>query len=152
MRRNAGILMAVLASLGLAGCVSTQVLPGLDARRGQCDRDERLAGTWSSGFVMSQLGPGFEWVTYNCDCTYKARSMVLMLVIPLAGSQTGWYTLSGDKLIKESRGVTAPLRTESLYHFEGNRLIVQEGSTTIRYRKVRSQACRGAAIPPPPIP
>jgi hypothetical protein len=147
-RRNAGILMIVLAALGLGGCASTR-LADLDARRWQCSRDDRLVGTWSSGAVMSQLGPGFERVTYDCDCTYKARSLILMLVIPLGGTQTGWYTSSGDKLITESSGVTAPLRLESSYRFEGDRLVVQQGTVTTRYRKVRSQECPRGTAPYP---
>jgi hypothetical protein len=146
--RNAGILMLGLAALGLTGCVSTR-LADLDARRWQCSRDDRLAGTWSSGLVMSQLGPAVERVTYNCDCTYKASSLILMLIIPLGGSQTGWYTSSGDKLITESGGVTAPLRLESSYRFERDLLVVQQGTVTTRYRKVRSQSCRRGTTAPP---
>jgi hypothetical protein len=149
--RNAGILMLGLAALGLTGCAST-LLPDLDARRWQCRRDDRLAGTWSSGVVMSQLGPGFERVTYNCDCSYKARSLILMLVIPLGGIQTGWYTSSEGVLVTESGRWTVPLRIESSYRFEGDRLVVQEGTVTIRYRKVRSLSCRRETTPPPVSP
>jgi hypothetical protein len=141
-------LTLTLAALGLTGCISTRVLPGLDARRGQCRRDDRLAGTWTSGLTMSQLGPGFQRVTYECDCTYKARGMVLMLIIPLGGSQTGWYTSSGDRLVTESRGVTAPLRLESSYRFEGDRLVVQRGTETVRFRKVSGLSCLRKTAPP----
>jgi hypothetical protein len=143
--RNAGILMIVLAALG---CASTR-LADLDARRWQCSRDDRLVGTWSSGVSMSQLGPGFERVTYNCDCSYEARAGILMLVIPMGGAQTGWYTSSEGTLITESSGVTAPLRIQSSYRFEGDRLVVQKGTTTTRYRKVRSQSCPRGTAPPP---
>jgi len=148
MRRNAGILMLGLAALGLPGCASTR-LADLDARRWQCSRDDRLVGTWSAGVAMSQLGPGFERVTYNCDCSYKARAGILMLVIPLGGTQTGWYTSSEGTLITESSGVTAPLRIQSSYRFEGDRLVVQKGTTTTRYRKVGSQSCPRGTAPPP---
>jgi len=124
------------------------MLPGIDARRWQCSRDDRLVGTWTSGLAMSQLGPGFQRVTYECDCTYKTRGLILMLIIPLGGTQTGWYTSSGDRLVTESGGVSAPLRLESSYRFEGDRLVVQQGSETIRYRKVRGLSCPRKTAPP----
>ncbi len=126
----------------LAGCTSLQ-LPGLDARRWQCSRDDRLVGTWATGIVVSQLGPGSGRITFNCDCTYKDSYTELMLILPIRGSATGWYTASGDRLITE----TGRMRIESKYQLEGDVLVIQEGTQRVRYSNVRRRSCTRKTLP-----
>jgi hypothetical protein len=144
MRRGAiGFLILGLAGCALGGCFATAP-PGLKPPRLPCDRDDRLIGTWTSGVHMSQLGPGFETLTYNCDCTFKGRSMILMLIVPVYASGTGWYTAADGKLATD----TGSGRTESSYKFEGKTLVIQQGASVMRYHQARHRSCKGRAAPP----
>jgi hypothetical protein len=139
------ILILGLALFALAAC-ETSSLPGLAARRGRCDRDDRLVGTWATKISMSQLGPGFERVTYNCDCTYQASSSILLLIIPIRATETGWFNASNGELV--TVGGRFSNRTEARYHFEGKTLVVQQGAQVEKFPHVRSQSCKNKPLPP----
>ncbi|HEY0553468.1 MAG TPA: hypothetical protein VGG20_04335 [Thermoanaerobaculia bacterium] len=134
-----------LAASALFGCASSN-LPDLAARRGHCERDDRLVGSWTTKISMSQLGPGFETVTYNCDCTYTARSWILLLIIPIRGTETGWYNASNGELV--TVGGQFSSRMEARYHFDGKTLVVQQGAEPERFSNVRHPSCKDKTLPP----
>ena len=145
MRKGAIVFLI----LGLAGCVLggcyVRVPPGRPKPpQLPCDRDDRLIGTWTSGVHMSQLGPGSEILTYNCDCTFKGRSMILMAILPVYAADGGWYTASDGKLATD----VGYGRTESSYHFEGKTLVIQEGASVMRYHNARHRSCQDRMAPP----
>jgi len=139
------ILILGLAAAALAGC-ETSNLPDLAARRGHCERDDRLVGSWTTKISMSQLGPGFETVTYNCDCTFKGRSWILLLVVPISAAETGWYSSSNGALVTFSGQF--PSRREARYRFDGKTLVVQEGAEPQRFSNVAHQSCTDKTLPP----
>jgi hypothetical protein len=141
--RSPGIEILGLAACLLAGCTSTQ-LPGLDARRWQCSRDDRLVGTWATGIVVSQLGAGSGRITFNCDCSYKESYTGLMAILPIRGSATGWYTASGNALVTE----TGRMRVESTYRLEGDVLVIRQGTQSVRYSNVKRRSCTRTTVPP----
>jgi hypothetical protein len=143
-RSMAALLLLLFAMFALAGCFSTRAT-GVRPPQLPCDHDERLVGTWRTGVHMSQLGPGLERVTYHCDCTFKARSTVLLLVLPISGTETGWYTASDGKLATD----VGYGRLESGYHFEDETLVVQQGTSVTRYHSVSRRSCAGGRAEAP---
>ncbi len=144
MRKGAIVFLI----LGLGGCALGGCYTGVPPGRPKppqlpCDRDDRLIGTWMSGVHMSQLGPGSESLTYNCDCTFRGRSMILLLILPVYAADGGWYTASNGKLATN----VGYGRTESSYHFEGKTLVVQQGASVMRYHNVRHRSCQDKAAP-----
>lgn len=138
-------LILGLALFALAGCASSN-LPDLAARRGHCERDDRLVGSWTTRISMSQLGPGFETVTYNCDCTYQARSWILLLIVPIRATETGWFNASNGELV--TVGGQFPNRLEARYHFEGKTLVVQQGAEPQRFSNMSHPSCKDKPSPP----
>jgi hypothetical protein len=143
--RTLKILILGLAVSAFIGC-ETSNLPSLAARRWHCDRDDGLVGTWTTKISMSQLGPGFERVTYNCDCTYQASSSILLLIFPIRATETGWFNASNGELV--TVGGRFSNRTEARYHFEGKTLVVQQGAQVEKFPYLRSQSCKNKVLPP----
>jgi hypothetical protein len=118
-----------LLAAALSGCVST--LPPEPA--GACKLDPRLTGTWSTGWITSQLGPARFSLALTCDCRFRQSGLVLLMPIRVAGH----YTAVDGVLNMEGCCM-------SRYHFEGETLVIEEESgDTFRYSRRRTYKCGG---------
>ena len=132
-------LYASAAGLIFLGCVSTSTAPA-NLSAGTCMLDARFPGPWKSA-RSSQLGPASMRFSFSCNCTYEARSRILLVSIREKGSY-----LANDGQLTFSRAsgqvTTWPFR------FEGDRLILQEGTDESRsYQRTKQRHCPNGTKP-----
>lgn len=87
-----------------------------------------LVGRWSTGCVMSQLGPSMSRFTFRsdqtCDVSFTAWFMRL--------SDCGTYRVDGDTIILQGRRKTSTMR----FTFDGDHLLLREPGETFRLHKI----------------
>ena len=111
----------------------------------QCDLDPRLAGTWTSGLEMSQLGPAGMRIRIDCDCSYRVKARVfLFMTIRERGpvwsepardeaAEPGESAADGVMIFRRATGDETPWP----YRFENGELLLEEspGEWTAMRRK-----------------
>jgi hypothetical protein len=123
--RRAGLLLCLLA----AGCAAS-------SRAGSraCAIEPALAGTWTSTRA-TQMGPGTISLSFDCECRYASRILVLGQTI----DERGVYEATGDAIAfgRESGQITTwP------YRLEADRLLLTEHATeTHAYQRVSAVVC-----------
>src|SRR5882724_2494570 len=92
-------------------------------------KDAPLIGRWSTGCAMSQLGPSMTRYTFRSDQTFTG-SFTTCWFLRLGGS--GTYAVEGDRLRLQTTDRTNTAR----FYFDGDHLVIHEGSDTFRLRKL----------------
>lgn len=100
--------------------------------------DPRVTGKWKTNFLFSQVGPGRYRMDLKCDCTYVARGVLLVGILPMLLKDEGWYSAT-EGVIRFDGGENASV---SSYSFDDDALVVDEGGGEVfRYRSVRRRDC-----------
>ena len=108
--------IALLFLLVLVGCSSP------------IRKDAPLVGRWSTGCVMSQLGPSMTRYTFRSDQTFDLSFTASFF--RLSGS--GTYRIEDDRLL-----LTSPQKTNTArFGFDGDHLVIREGADTFRLHKI----------------
>lgn len=124
--------------LVLGGCASSSRLQDLDSRRGNCALDQRLPGKWKTKVGFSQVGPARYRMDLKCDCTYVARGVLVVGLLPMFLKDEGWYSASAG-VIRFDGGVNSSV---SSYSIADDTLVVDEGGGEVfRYRRTRRHSC-----------
>ena len=110
-------LIELVTLLALVGCSSP------------IRNDAPLVGRWSTGCVMSQLGPSMTRYTFRSDQTFDS-SFTTYWFLRLGAS--GIYVVEGDRLRFQTPDKTNTARL----HFDGDHLVIQQGSDTFRLHKI----------------
>src|SRR5690349_17541885 len=96
------------------------LLAGCSTPRPSANQDP-LVGKWSTGRIMSQLGPSRTRVTFRSDHTFSMSSRAFF--IPFRNR--GTYRVDGAKILFEGK------HPHSMgFHFEGEHLILTEPGDT----------------------
>jgi hypothetical protein len=131
--------MAMTLALTATGCFSL-VSPAVNVSIDRCVVDPALAGTWTDT-RLTQLGPVWEKVTFNCDCTFTMRAQLLWARF----TDRGLYGATGAVLhIGRTSGV---LRWP--YRIDGDTLhMTQAPGEVITYQQSgTARACQSSASP-----
>ena len=105
-----------------------------------CILDERLAGSWKTGIRQTQMGRGYDEVEYRCDCSTRAR--MVLIDAKMTMKDKGTFTAKDGALAESVNGRT----TNYHYSFEDDTLVVVEdpdtGTDTFHFRRLSSLRCR----------
>jgi|GEM_PF-5178857 len=84
-------------------------------------KDAPLVGRWSTGFVMSQLGPSITRYTFRSDNTFHLSFTTWFM----RASDSGSYHSHGEVITLTGEQKTLTLR----FHFEGDDLVLRDSDT-----------------------
>ena len=90
--------------------------------------DRPLVGRWSTGCVMSQLGPSMSRFTFHSDETCHVSFTAWFMRL----SDSGTYRVDGDTITIQGKRKTSTMR----FTFDGDHLILREPADTFRLHKI----------------
>ena len=84
-------------------------------------KDAPLVGRWSTGCVMSQLGPSMSRYTFRSDETFDASFAMLFMRL----TDTGSYRVDGDVITFTGKSKAWTMR----FDFKGDHLMLRDSDT-----------------------
>ena len=140
IRSTSAALLLFGLSFACATSNPTASLQTPDLAGAHCTSDPRLIGDWSS-YRMSQLGPSWMRFRFGCDCTFQAKTNVLLL----RARESGTFEHTKDEIVfhRPSGATSWPYRFD-----QGTLVFTESEDEEHRYRQTESRRCeQGAGSP-----
>lgn len=125
-------LACCAALLTLSACSTTSSAPA--SPQAACESDGAVSGAWKQ-FRMTQLGPSWVSLRFECDCSYRSTAQLLWMRI----SESGTYVVSGSEIIFQR---ASGAETRWPFRLEGETLFLTEAKDEERaYRRSQRIVC-----------